>query len=248
VALDVAATVVESVDAESRELRRERVDLAQEVLGGEAALAESVRRRVGCRGHARAARGELPEKTRHDPGVSRVVELELVDAEQRRALEHARGTRVPERPDEGGVLDEGAEVLAAGRRVPEGREEVGLADAETAVEVEAGQHVLVAPAGEQPTRAPRGDERLHGGDGVRLRRVVEVGAVALDRGRGELAGRHEVVDHLLAREGRHPVGEVLVVTGRVAAHGRLAVSESYSDRAPRAPIAYGRCGGLGSPA
>ena len=45
---------------------------------------------------------------------------------------------VAERADEGGVLDERAEVLPArGHRVPERREQVGLADAEAAVEVDA---------------------------------------------------------------------------------------------------------------
>ena len=44
---------------------------------------------------------------------------------------------VAERADERRVLDEGAEVLAAGRERPERGEQVGLADAESAVEVEA---------------------------------------------------------------------------------------------------------------
>ena len=91
VALGVATAVVEAVDPQRLEVRRERVDLAEEVGRGEAALAERVRWRVGRRGHPGAARHELAEEPRHEHRVARVVELELVDADESRAREQLHG-------------------------------------------------------------------------------------------------------------------------------------------------------------
>ncbi len=205
--LDVPAPVVEAVDAQDLELRRERVDLAQEVLRGEPPLAERVRRRVGCRGDARPGRDELRQQARHEPGVARVVQLELVDRDEGRTLEQLHRVRVPDRADERGVLDERAEVLAAGREVPERREQVGLADAEAAVEVDA-RLGLGRLAGEQPLPAgPRAGEVADRGHRRALRREVAVGVVRVEGRVRELARRHEVLDDLGTAEGGHPVDD-----------------------------------------
>src|SRR6185312_9915868 len=98
VALDSPAAIVETVDAHRDELRGEGVDLAQEVLGGEPALAERVGRGVRGRGDARARGSELGEESGHEAGVSGVIELELVYADEARALQQRRRTRVTERP------------------------------------------------------------------------------------------------------------------------------------------------------
>ena len=67
--LNVATTVVEAVDADDREPRSEGIDLAQEVLRGEPALAERVRRGVRGRGDA-----GIPDATRSESNrdISRV--------------------------------------------------------------------------------------------------------------------------------------------------------------------------------
>src|SRR5690606_10414138 len=79
------------------------------------------------------------------------VELELVDAEQSGSGEQVDRVLIAERTHERGVLDERAEVLpACGHRVVNRREKVRLADAESAVEVDARLHLglggLLLPA------------------------------------------------------------------------------------------------------
>ena len=185
VPLDVAAAVVEAVDAQGLEVRRQRVDLAEEVGGGEAALAERVRRRVRRRRDARAAGHELAEQPRHQHGVARVVEFELVDADEARALEQLHRLGVAERADERRVLDEGAEVLRPVRDMPERGEQVGLADAESAVEVDAGELDARRPlAREEPARplcgAPGAGELVQPVERRLLRREVGVGPVGLE--------------------------------------------------------------------
>ena len=194
VALGVAAAVVEPVDPQRLEVGGQRVDLAQEVGGGEPALAERVRRRVRGGGDAGAARHELAEEAGHEHGVARVVELELVDADEPRPAQQLDRLRVAERADERRVLDEGAEVLRPVRDVPERGEEVGLADAEPAVEVDARELDARGPlAGEEPARplrrAPGAGELVEPVEGRLLRREVGVGPVRFEGGVLELRRR-----------------------------------------------------------
>ena len=58
------------------------LDLAQEVRGREAVLAQPVRQRVGRRGEHHASLGQPLQQRRHQHGVAGVVQLELVDADQ----------------------------------------------------------------------------------------------------------------------------------------------------------------------
>ncbi len=120
VALDVAVPVVDAVDRDDLELGGQRVDLAQEVLGGEAALAERVRR--GCSRSPRPGSRTRPARSAGldiEPGVARVVELELVDRDAgRRRCSSSTAFAVADRADQRGVLDEGAEVLGPGPRCP----------------------------------------------------------------------------------------------------------------------------------
>src|SRR5690606_29968062 len=121
----------------------------------------------------------------------------LVDADELRALQHSHGAVVAEGADQCRELDEGAEVLAARGRVPGRGEEVGLADAEAAVEVDARlarrtrprlRRLLAAEAEETAA----GDGRLGLGErpqqaaGLLLRRVLGVGPVRVERGVIEL--------------------------------------------------------------
>ena len=136
----VAVAVVGPVHAQHLEARRQRLDLAQEVGGGEAALAELVRQRVGGRGQLHAAVGQPGEQRGDQDGVAGVVELELVDADQREVGQPLHRGGEAEGADQAGVLDERAVGLLLARRrglVPERGQQVGLADAEAAVEVDA---------------------------------------------------------------------------------------------------------------
>ena len=72
---------------------------------------------------------------------------------QTRAAEQLDRVRVAERADERRVLDERAEVLPARRERPERGEQVGLADAEAAVEVDAGLRLGRPLAREEPAAA-----------------------------------------------------------------------------------------------
>jgi hypothetical protein len=132
---DRAVPVVLAVDAQHLEAGGERLDLAQEVVGREPPLAQRSGQRVGRRRECHAAVGELAQQTRHQHGVARVVELELVDAHQLARRERLDGGEEPERADEVRVLDERA-VRRVADGVREGREQVRLAHAETTVEVD----------------------------------------------------------------------------------------------------------------
>lgn len=105
------------------EVRRHRVDLAEEVLCREAPLAERIRRGVGRRGQLRARGDELAQQAGHHHRVTRVVELELVDAQQLRTAEQLDRLLVADRAHERRVLDERAEVLPpAGERMVDRRQ------------------------------------------------------------------------------------------------------------------------------
>lgn len=133
----VAATIVGAVDPEGVEDPSQLRDLAEEVGCREASFAKRIRWSVARRGDARARVHELAEEARHDHRVAWVVELELVNRDEARALEGADGLRVAEGADEGRVLDKRAEVFPPRVRVPDGGEQVRLADSESAIEVDA---------------------------------------------------------------------------------------------------------------
>lgn len=135
-----AVAVVLAVDAQGAEVRRQTLDLAQEVGRREPALAELARQRVGGGGEGDARVDELAEQGRYEDGVAGIVQLELVDAQQTVARKGLDRLLEAEGADEVRQLHEGAERLERGLGrggVPEGGEQVGLADAVAAVEVDA---------------------------------------------------------------------------------------------------------------
>lgn len=197
------SAVVQAVDAHGVEPVRHRLDLAQEVLRGEAALAQA------SRGVFDVAAKRVPVSV--SSLMSRVItivspgssSLELVDAHQCGAAEQVDRPLEPQGAHERGVLDEGAERLPPGGRVVGGCEQVGLADTEPAVQVHAGLRRglrRLLPAPEQP--APRGLRGTGGherGDGIAdrgLRVVVRVRPVRVERRVRELGRWHERRGHL----------------------------------------------------
>src|SRR5690606_4195146 len=67
---------------------------------------------------------------------ARVVELPLVDGDESHPAERLPRPRYPEEPDREDELIEREVRLGSGRRVPERGQEVGLPDAEPAVQVD----------------------------------------------------------------------------------------------------------------
>lgn len=106
--------VVLPVDPQWPEVGGEALDLAEEVDGGEAALAELAGQGVGGGGERHARFDQLAEQAGDEDGVARVVELELVDAEEPVLAEGLHRLLEAERADQIGQLDEGAEGLQGG--------------------------------------------------------------------------------------------------------------------------------------
>src|SRR6185437_6762786 len=129
----------------------------------------------------------------------------------RRAAQELDRTRIAEGAHKSGVLDERAEVLAAGRLVPEGGEKVRLAHAETTIEVYAGLRLdaltTAAEEARRTRRLPRLRERLQFLHGLGLRRIVVVRAIGLERRVNELGRRHELGRDLGAGDRRSALGE-----------------------------------------
>ena len=77
----VGATVsiVLTIDAQYVEVCGQSLDLAQEVFGSEASFAEFLGKRVGGRREIHAGVDELAEQGRHQHGVPRIIEFELVE-------------------------------------------------------------------------------------------------------------------------------------------------------------------------
>ncbi len=122
--------------------------------------------------------------------------------------------------------------------MPEGREQVRLADAEPAIEVHTrlGLDPLAAAAEEAcgTGRLPGFRERLQPVDGLRLRRIVMVGAVRLERGVHELGRRYEFGRDLGAGDRRRALGEAHDGTGLFESHGEgTFVSKSYRTHSRR---------------
>ena len=208
---DGAVPVVLAVDAQHLEPRGERLDLPEEVLGREAALTERSGQGVRRRRDRDVAVSELTQESRHQHGVARVVELELVDADQVLVAERLDGRGEPERSDEVRVLDERAERgTLRPERVRERREQVRLADPEPAVEVHRG-HAPAAPSqqGAEPARGRHEHVRDLGEtfDGALLARVRRVRTVGRERRVGEVPRRDEVTQEARAIGGRTDVAE-----------------------------------------
>ena len=112
------------------------LDLAEEILRGEPALAEAPRQRVAGGREPDAALRQPAEQRRDEHRVAGVVQLELVHAEQPLLAQRLDGGREAERADQVRDLDERPVSLWLRDGVPERGQQVGLADAEAAVEVE----------------------------------------------------------------------------------------------------------------
>ena len=185
--------VVRPVDADRVENSCERVDFAQEVLRGEPALPQLLGQRVRCRGHRHPALDQLRQQPRDQRGVARVVQLELVDAHHDVVGQQFDALDEAENPGQLGELAERRERRRRRRRgrdrVVARRQQVGLADAEPAVEVEpdARQHLALA---EQlllarPPRHRLVAELQAGLHGRGLRRLGRIGPVAVEADVGE---------------------------------------------------------------
>ena len=208
--------VVLAVHADDLELVGQDLDLALEVLRREAPLAERARQGVGGRHQAHAGVGQLAHEPGHQHGVPRVVELELVDAHERVLLQGVHRAPERERAHQVGVLHERAERLGPGGRVPRRGQQVGLADAEAAVEVDAGRPrrplLPAEQAAEEPAaRAAPAEvcrepaQPLHG---LCLRGVRGVRDVGVEGHRPEAVRRVEAGQKLVRGDLRRTVGEV----------------------------------------
>ena len=106
-----AVAVVLAVDAQRAEGCGQALDLAQEVGCGEPALAELARECVGGGGQRDPGVHQFAEQGGDEYGVARVVQFELVDAQQPVAAQGLHGLLEAERADQVRQLDEGAEGL-----------------------------------------------------------------------------------------------------------------------------------------
>jgi hypothetical protein len=161
---------------------------------------------------------QLRQQAGHQHRVAGVVQLELVDGEQPVPRQRLDGLREAERADQVGQLDEGAVALRLGGLVPQRGEQVRLADAEAAVEVDAGPSLRRPRPPEQPLRhgLQPGRELLQRLHGSGLRRLVRIGPVG-----GE-------ADGVEARR-RHHRGHQ-----RLGGHDRLTVDEARGRHDERA--------------
>ena len=182
---------------------------------------------VGRRRQGHPGVGQPGQQRRHQHRVAGVVELELVDADQPVAPERLDGLGEAQRADQVGEADEGAERLGPLGGVPEGGQQVGLADAEAAVEVD-------APRGRASLRR-RNDQRLpaatavHGPgetlevpDRGRLAGLGRVGSVGGEPLGVEPRGRHQLGDQALRRDLRSACGQAGAAYG--LGHGASVVT------------------------
>ena len=130
--------IVRALDSYGGENACQRIDFTQEILGGKPALTELLGQGVRCRGNRNAALHQLGEQSRDQRGVTRIVEFELVDADHRVVGQQVDALDKPEDPGQLRQLTEGGERFEIGIGKPpvDRRQQVGLADPETAVEVE----------------------------------------------------------------------------------------------------------------
>ncbi len=155
------------------------------------------------------------EQPRDQRGVARVVEFELVDAQQRVIAQQLDAFGETEHPGELGQLHERRKCLGVhgivGQLTVGGGQQMRLADTETAVEVQpdAGQHLASAEQLLAAAAAFDGPlaEASAGGDGRRLGRLGRVGVIAREAGVGERRRRRQLGDKPLRRDGRLPVDQ-----------------------------------------
>ena len=83
------------------------LDLAQEVFCSKASFAEFLRKRVGGRREIDAGVNEFAEQGRHQDGVPRIVEFELVDTYEALVLQHLDCSSKAQQAHEVGVFHEG---------------------------------------------------------------------------------------------------------------------------------------------
>jgi hypothetical protein len=208
-----AVPVVLALHPQRGEVPGQRLDLAQEVLGGEAPLAERAGQRVGGGSDADPGVDQLPEQGRDQDRVAGVVQLELVDGQQPVPAQRLDGRAEPQRTDQVGQLDERAVRPRLWRLVPQGGQQVGLADAVPAVQVDARPALRRAGPAEQPlARWGEGaGEALQRPDGLRLRRVggvrqVRAKRASSKRGGGTSAATSEPTGTTGARSTRRRAG------------------------------------------
>ena len=200
-----AVPVVRPLDPHGGENACQRVDFAQKVLCREAALTELLRQGVRGGGHRDAALDELGQHPRDQRGVARVIEFELVDAHHGVGAEQLDAFGESEHAGELGEFTEGGErlgVLGGIGRPPVGRgQQVGFADAESAVEVQAdpGQRLAFAEQLPAPGAPPHRlvAELQAGLERSGLGGLGRVGPVAVEVDVGEGRRRHELGNQTL---------------------------------------------------
>ena len=218
---EIAVTVVGAVDANRLEDRAELLDLAQEVLGGEATFPELARKRVRRRDDGHAARGKLREEAGYEHGVARIVELELVDAENAVVGERFDRLVEAESADDVCQLDEGSESLRRRNAVEDRRQQVSLTDTEPAVEVQAGAGRLGLLA-EQSAASTTTDlgyalgEFLGLGDSSCLARFLRIRNVGRKTHLVEHCGRHHLSYQLIGGYHRAAIDKTFMHPSRVS--------------------------------
>src|SRR5690554_1415548 len=146
----VAGTVIGSLEPHGVEVCRNALDLAPEVRGVEPALAERLGRCVRSGQYHGAAPEQRLQEGLDDQGVARVVQLELVEAQQPDPGVVLAGTdHAPHANEMHQFLKRDVGTFDGAGGVEGSSEKVSLAGAETAIEIQ-------APAG-CPGAAPPGE-------------------------------------------------------------------------------------------
>ena len=226
--------VVRPLDAHRGEHRRQRVDLPQEVLRGEPALTQLLGQRVGGGRDRDATLDELGQQPRHQRGVAGVVELELVDADQHVVGEQLDALDEPEHARQLSELTErGERPLGLGgpaQRVVRRRQQVRLADTESAVEVHPhpGQHLtpaeqllLAGPPLHRLLAEPPARQHRRG-----LRRLPRIRRVGVEADVGERWRRDQLSDQPLRRDAGMSIDQMRDIAGPVHAGTLTACCDS----------------------
>jgi hypothetical protein len=138
-----AVPEVLAVDPDDVELVRQHLDLALEVHRGEPAVAQGTRQGVGRGRKLDAGVGQFTHQPGHQDCVARIVQLELINADQLVAAERIHCLTEGQGAHQVGVLNERAEGLGTRGGVPERGQQVGLAHAEAAVQVDPGAGLVL---------------------------------------------------------------------------------------------------------
>ena len=235
----IPVPIVRPFDPHGGEHRCQRVDFAQEVLRGEAALPQLLGQGVGGGRHRDTPFDQCGEQPRDQRGVAGVVELELVDTDQHVVRQQLDALDEPEHTRQLGQLTEGGECPLGVRvlrdLVVRRRQKMGLADPEAAVQIHPhpGQHLTFA---EQLLLAgPPGDgvvaelpARLYC---CGLRRLGRVGAVGVETHVGERGRRNQLSDQSFWSDARVPVDQMCDIAGPVHAGTLTACCDSAYVRA-----------------